>query len=252
MRSLLKFKKPQWAAEALKAIDEVLADCAEELRDCEAQARFPSRTFRELGRRGLIGMVTHEEYGGSGGGVPEYCFVLENMARRSFISPQLQVQGQLWLNDWGTAEQKQIYLPGMAGGSIVFSESISEPGAASSLKSLKTTATRQGSDWIINGRKTHINCGAESHVTLVYAMAPEGLTSFLVDTSLSGVSSRRTRPIGGCLMPTAEMTFENVRVPASAILGQPGEGLKTFLTTFERQPPRQRIRADWLCAPCTQ
>ena len=77
-----------------------------------------------------------------------------------------------------------------------------------------------------------MNLGAECDVTIVYAMAESGLTSFLVDMDTPGASSRQTDPIGLRLIPTADMLFEDVRVPASALLGPPGGGMDTFLSTF--------------------
>jgi alkylation response protein AidB-like acyl-CoA dehydrogenase len=185
-----------------------------------------------MGRHGLLGVITPEAFGGYGGDAPEYCLLAEAMARYDLVSYQIQIQGQRWLIDWGTPEQQQKYLRGLVAGSLVFSESISEPGAGSSLKSIKTTARRSNGDWIIDGAKTHINLGKESNVTLVYAMAEEGLTAFLVDTDLSGVGREHSNPLGGRLIPTADMVFDKVRIPGSATLGAPGQGLATFLSTF--------------------
>jgi len=185
-----------------------------------------------MGREGLIGVVTPTEYGGYGGDAPEYCLTTEAMARYGLVSSQIQIQGQRWLVDWGTPEQKERYLPGLIAGTLIFSESISERGAASSLKTLKATGVRSGDDWIINGEKIHINLGKESHVTLVYAMAEEGLTAFLVDTDLPGVRREHSDPLGGRMLPTADMYFEDVRIPGSTVLGAPGQGMQTFLSTF--------------------
>jgi alkylation response protein AidB-like acyl-CoA dehydrogenase len=100
------------------------------------------------------------------------------------------------------------------------------------MKLMQTTAARDGSDWILNGAKTHVNLGHQSDVTIVYAIAEEGITAFLVDTDLEGVSSSQTDPIGLRLIPTANMVFDEVRLPGSAILGEAGRGLDTFFSTF--------------------
>jgi alkylation response protein AidB-like acyl-CoA dehydrogenase len=102
----------------------------------------------------------------------------------------------------------------------------------SSLKAMKATARRDGSDWILDGQKTHVNLGHQADVMIVYAMAEEGLTSFLVDAREKGISTRQTNPIGYRLIPTAEIELDSVKVPDSALLGGPGKGLKTFLSTF--------------------
>ena len=232
MNILLQLKDPAWADQAIATVKELVAECGEELGECERIGRFPAETYRRMGARGLLGVITPTGWGGLGGDAPEYCFTTEAMCRYGLVSSQVQIQGMRWMNDWGTPEQKQKYLPGMVAGTLVFSESISEPGAGSSLKKLNTTAVRKGGDWVINGKKIHINLGAESHVTLVYAMTEEGLTSFLVDTNLAGLTRHHTDPLGYRFLPTADMIFEDVRVPDAALLGAPGEGMKTFLSTF--------------------
>lgn len=228
----LDFADKAWARPATAAIRKLAADHRRELDDAVRQGEFPRAAFEAMGRAGLLGSLTPKEYGGMGVGVAEYCHIEEDCGRYGLVSAQTQVQGQCWLRDWGTPQQKARYLPGLASGKTIFSESISEPGAASSLKNLRTTATPEKGGWVIRGEKCHINMGVESDVTLVYAMAPEGLTAFLVDTDVPTLKRRRTHPIGLRLSPTADMLFEDVRVGADAVLGQPGGGLATFLSTF--------------------
>ncbi|GAA0333672.1 3-(aryl)acrylate reductase AcdA [Sphingomonas oligophenolica] len=228
----LMLKDPLWGAAAVQSVKEISLSYRDEIVECERRGLFPKEAFREMGRRGLLGVVTPTAFGGYGGDAPEYCLTTEAMARYNLVSSQIQIQGQRWLVDWGTDEQKQKYLPGLVAGTLVFSESISERGAASSLKQLKATGRRDGDDWIINAEKIHINLGKESDVSLVYAMAEEGLTAFLVDTHLPGIRREHSNPLGGRLMPTADMYFEDVRIPGSAVLGEPGKGFATFLSTF--------------------
>jgi alkylation response protein AidB-like acyl-CoA dehydrogenase len=97
---------------------------------------------------------------------------------------------------------------------------------------MKSTAVRDGADWVLTGSKTHINLGADCDVTLFYAMADEGLTSFLVDMTLPGIRTHVTRAVGLRLIRTADVEFDNVRVPDAARLGPVGGGLQTFLSTF--------------------
>jgi alkylation response protein AidB-like acyl-CoA dehydrogenase len=230
----LRFREGEaWAARTLEELRVFAEKHRQELDRANAEGRFPAEIYAEMGARGWIGPVTPRDDGGLGGGIAEYSLICEEVARHGLVSPQIAIQGQQWLRTWGTEEQRARYLRGIARGDIIFSESISEPGAASSLKAITTSARRDGGDWILNGRKTHVNMGAQCHVTLVYAMAEdEGLTAFLVDTDLPGFRAAQTEPIGLRLVPTADMYFDDVRVPDSAILGAVGRGLDTFLTTF--------------------
>jgi alkylation response protein AidB-like acyl-CoA dehydrogenase len=194
--------------------------------------KFPRELYRELGRRGYLGPLVPAEYGGLGGGVGEYTVISEEVGRHGLVSGQIAAQGQRWLLDWGTREQRERWLRGIATGEIVFSECISEKNAGSSFKAMKSTAVRDGTDWLLSGKKTHINLGADCDVTLFYAMAPEGLTSFLVDMTLAGIRTHVTRAVGLRLIRTADVEFDDVRVPDDARLGPVGEGLQTFLSTF--------------------
>ena len=194
--------------------------------------KFPRELYRELGRLGYLGPLVPAEWGGLGGGVAEYVVIAEEVGRHGLVSGQIAAQGQRWLLDWGTEEQKEQWLRGIATGEIVFSESISEKNAGSSFKAMKSTAVRDGGDWLLSGSKTHINLGADCDVTLFYAMAEEGLTCFLVDMTLPGIRTHVTRAIGLRLIRTADVELDEVRVPDAARLGPAGEGLQTFLSTF--------------------
>jgi len=194
--------------------------------------KFPRELYRELGRRGYLGPLVPAEYGGLGGGVAEYAVIAEEVGRHGLVSGQIAAQGQRWLLEWGTDEQKQQWLRGIATGELVFSECISEKNAGSSFKAMKSTAVRDGGDWLLSGSKTHINLGADCDVTLFYAMAEEGLTCFLVDMTTPGIRTHVTRAIGLRLIRTADVEFDAVRVPDSARLGPAGAGLQTFLSTF--------------------
>src|ERR1700728_4656419 len=185
-----------------------------ELDDANRQARFPRDLYRELGKLGYLGPLVPPSYGGLGGGVPEYVVISEEVGRHGLVSGQIAAQGQRWLLDWGTDEQKDRWLRGIATGEAVFSESISEVNAGSSFKGMAATATRDGGDWLLSGAKTHVNLGADCDVTL------------------PAIETAVTDPVGLRLIRTADVIFDRVRVPHAALLGAPGGGLQTFLSTF--------------------
>lgn len=194
--------------------------------------KFPRELYREMGRLGYLGPLVPVSWGGLGGGVAEYAVISEEVGRHGLVSGQIAAQGQRWLLDWGTDEQKERWLRGIATGELVFSECISEKNAGSSFKAMTSTAVRDGGDWILTGSKTHINLGADCDVTLFYAMADQGLTCFLVEMTLPGIRTHVTRAIGLRLIRTADVVFDAVRVPDAARLGPVGGGLQTFLSTF--------------------
>lgn len=224
--------KAAWIDSTVAELEAFGLNHANELSAASRENRFPRDLYAELGALGYLGPLTPAEYGGMGGGVLEYVVIGEEVGRHHLVSGQIAAQGQRWLLDWGTNEQKDQWLKGIALGQAVFSESISEKGVGSSFKAMQATAVRDGGDWILNGSKTHVNLGADSDVTLFYAVADEGLTSFLVDMTSQGISTNVTEPVGLRMIRTADVHFDAVRVPDSARLGPAGEGLKTFLSTF--------------------
>ena len=192
----LNFSQPDWKENTVQEMADFAATHRERLDRCTRQLEFPRDLYREMGAQGWVGAVAPRAYGGSGGSVPEYCLIEEEVGRWGLVSPQISIQGQLWLLGWGSESQKERYLPGMASGNLIFCEAISEPGVGSSLKLMQTSAKRVGGVWVLDGRKTHVNLGTEADLMIVYAMAEEGLTSFLVDTETKGVTRRQTNPIG--------------------------------------------------------
>jgi alkylation response protein AidB-like acyl-CoA dehydrogenase len=228
----LDAQRSEWIDSVSADIGALAADARADLDAANRENRFPREVFAEMGRRGYCGPMVPTEWGGLGRGVREYVVINEETGRHGMVTPQVSVQGQRWLLDWGTDEQKDRWLRGIATGELIFSESISEKGAGASFKQMKATAVRDGSDWILNGSKCHVNMGADCDVTLFYAYAEEGLTSFLVDTSLRGVRTEVSDAIGSRLIRTADVHLEEVRVRDADLLGPAGAGVKTFLSTF--------------------
>ncbi|MDT4943361.1 MAG: hypothetical protein QOH14_94 [Pseudonocardiales bacterium] len=221
-----------WIDTTVAALAEFGEKHRAELDAANREGHFPRDLYAELGQMGYLGPLVPTADGGLGGGVAEYVVISEEVGRHGLVSAQIAAQGQQWLLDWGSAEQKDRWLRGIATGEQVFSESISEKYAGSSFKTMKSTAVRDRGDWLLTGNKTHVNLGADCDVTLFYAIAEEGLTSFLVDMTLPGISTHVTDPIGLRLIRTADVDFDRVRVPDAARLGPAGEGLQTFLSTF--------------------
>ena len=142
----------------------------------------------------------------------------------------------------GTEEQKQKYLPGMVSGACIGAVAMTEPGAGSDLQGVRTTAKRDGDDYVINGSKTFITNGQHCDVVVVVARTnlevsgAKGTTLFLVDADTPGFQrGRNLEKIGLHASDTSELFFEDVRVPASAILGELDQGFAVLMGELQRE-----------------
>jgi glutaryl-CoA dehydrogenase len=202
------------------------------IRDCFRDARFPSELIPELGRLGFLG-ANLEGYGCAGMSNVEYGLIMQELERgdsglRSFVS----VQGALVMYPiltYGSAEQKQQWLPKLQSGEAVGCFGLTEPGFGSNPAGMKTTARRQGECWVLNGEKTWITNGTPAHVAVVWARTVDddgSIRGFLVEKGTPGFT---TSDIHGKWSMRASVTsslaLADCRVPASAML--PGaKGLK--------------------------
>jgi alkylation response protein AidB-like acyl-CoA dehydrogenase len=178
-------------------------------------------------------MPIPEEYGGSGGSIIDCCLVNEALGeggRDGGLGLSLGAHWvigtvPIWLH--GTEEQKRRYLPGLSDGSLMGAWASTEPEAGSDSGAIKTTARRDGDDWVLNGTKIFITNGPIADVCTVLAKAPEGATAFIVDAKTNpGFKVGRELDKLGCRSsPTAEIHLDECRVPASAVLGDVGNAL---------------------------
>ncbi len=196
-----------------------------------------------LGEIGFFGLTIPEEYGGLGGDYITYCIGMEELGRadssvRGIVSVSMGLVGKVILSH-GTEEQKQQWLPGIAAGTLLGCFGLTEPDTGSDAGNLTTRAVRDGDDYVINGSKIFITNGTWADVCLVFARTggpgPKGVSAFLVPTDTPGF--RRTE-IKGKLglrgQATAELAFDDVRVPASAMLGGEGEGFKIAMYSLDK------------------
>jgi len=210
--------------------------------------RIPADIVQEIKDMGLFGMTVPQEYGGIGLSMEEeaqMCMILGNTspAFRSLIGTNNGIGSQGIVID-GTEEQKKRYLPGVATGEIIASFALTEPGAGSDAASVKTTAIRDGDDYVINGTKRFItNAPTAGVFTLMARTNPEikgagGITAFLVDADLPGISlGKPDKKMGQRGAHVCDVIFEDCRVPASAIIGgeqNEGGGFKTAMKVLDR------------------
>ncbi|GAA2821049.1 acyl-CoA dehydrogenase family protein [Kitasatospora sp. CM 4170] len=201
-----------------------------------------------LGKLGFLGLTLPEEYGGSGGDHLAYCLVLEELGRgdsavRGIVSVSLGLVGKS-INGYGTEEQKREWLPRLTSGEALGCFALTEPGTGSDAANLTTRAVRDGGDWLISGSKMFITNGTWADVALVFARTggsdPEqqghrGVTAFLVPTGLPGFTRTEIHgKLGLRGQATAELAFDDVRVPDSARLGEVGKGFTVAMAALAK------------------
>ncbi len=188
--------------------------------------------WRKLAAHGIAGMPIPEEYGGQGASIIDCCLVNEALSRGGHDGGFNLSLGAHWVIGavpiWlhGSEELKRRWLPGLCDGSLIGAWASTEPESGSDAGSFKTTATRDGDDFLLNGTKIFITNGPIADVCNVLARTDKGPTVFCVDTTTPGfVVGRELDKLGCRSSPTAEIHLQDCRVPASSILGVEGEAL---------------------------
>ena len=190
--------------------------------------------FVTAGKYGLIGFNMPEEYGGGGSDDFRFNAVIdEEIARYGGPAPSLSLQNDVvgpYFIRLCTEDQKHRWLPGIASGETIVAIAMTEPGAGSDLAGIRTSAVRDGDDWIVNGAKTFISSGINSDLVIVVTRTdPEaghkGFTLLVVERDMPGFTrGRKLDKMGLHAQDTSELNFENVRVPSKNVLGEQGRG----------------------------
>ncbi|MET7534959.1 acyl-CoA dehydrogenase family protein [Streptomyces sp. NPDC005507] len=199
---------------------------------------------KKLGDVGFLGLTIDERYGGSGGDHLAYCLVTEELGRgdssvRGIVSVSLGLVTKT-IQSYGTEEQKREWLPRLTAGEVLGCFGLTEPGTGSDAGSLTTRAVRDGDDYVINGSKMFITNGTWADVVLLFARSTDapghkGVTAFLVPTDTPGLTRRTIHgKLGLRGQATAELVLEDVRVPASAMLGPEGKGFSVAMSALAK------------------
>ena len=214
------------------------------------EERQVDRAFWNLaGEAGLLCPTVPEAYGGPGLDFRYNAVVTEELAYTG-SSASLPLQSDIiadYFVRFGTEEQKKAYLPGMVSGELVAAIAMTEPGAGSDLKAIRTTARRDGGDYVINGSKTYISSGQHCDFVIVAAKTdPEagarGISLLIVDADAKGFAKgRKLDKIGQHSADTSELFFDDVRVPASNVLGEIGEGFVQIMELLPQERLSQAI-----------
>jgi alkylation response protein AidB-like acyl-CoA dehydrogenase len=200
----------------------------------EADRLIDRSAFTAAGKYGLIGFNMPEEYGGGGSDDFRFNAVIdEEIARYGGPAPSLSLQNDVvgpYFKHLANEEQHQRWMPGIASGELILAVAMTEPGAGSDLAGIRTSAVRDGDDWLVNGSKTFISSGLNCDLVVVVCRTdPEaghkGFTLLVVERDMPGFNrGRKLDKMGLHAQDTAELHFEDVRVPAANVLGKEGRG----------------------------
>ena len=220
--------------------EEVVAPRA---REIDESGEFPLDFFKQAAELGLGGVAVPEEYGGAGMDNLSYCLVIEEVSRACASSGViLSVNNSLVcdpLLKFGNEEQKRDYLTPLASGKKLGCFALTEPGAGSDAGALRTTARRDGDDYVLNGNKVFITNGTHADLALVFATVDlakkhRGITAFIVPVDTPGFSrGSHEYKLGVNASGTTELAFQDMRVPAAQRIGEEGDGFKIAMATLD-------------------
>jgi butyryl-CoA dehydrogenase len=209
----------------------------------DEKQEFPVQVFKEMGKLGLMGVLVPEEFGGSGLSYLEYVEVIQEIAKVcGSIGLSLAAHNSLCTGhvlQFGTDEQKKKYLPKLATAEWIGAWGLTEPNTGSDAANMKTTAVKEGNEWIINGTKSWITHGKTGNLAVVVARTGEPRTSdnstaFVVERGTKGFTGgKKENKLGMRASETAEMIFDNCRVPDANRLGEVGDGFKQALKVLD-------------------
>ena len=222
------------------AENEVLPLAAE----LDREHRSPIETMRKLGQVGLLGVCFPQEYGGMGAGETGYCILVEELScacASTVVNVGTHIGiGSMAIHLGGNDEQKRKYLTPLARGEKFAAFGLTEANAGSDAANIRTRAVREGDSWILDGGKVFMSNGGYADIIVVMAVtdpalgARGGVTAFIVETDWEGFSvAREEDKMGIRGTSTAELVFEELRVPHENVLGNVGEGFVTFMESLD-------------------
>ena len=205
-----------------------------DMRQWDEEQYLPLDLFRQLGEQGLMGMIVPVAYGGAGLGYREYVTAIVELSRvDGSVGLSMAAHNSLCTNHilmFGNEDQKQTYLPRLATGEWLGAWGLTEPNTGSDAGNMRTTAVREGDGWVLNGAKNFITHGKSGNVAVVIARTGEpntsqNATAFIVERGTPGFSGgRKEDKLGMRASETAEMLFQDCRIPDSQRLGEVGDG----------------------------
>jgi butyryl-CoA dehydrogenase len=211
--------------------------------ELDREGRFPREIIAKLGELGFMGIMVPEEYGGSGFDCLTYVIALEEIAVSCASTAIIMSVNNSLVCDpilaFASESQKRSYLPELSSGKRLGCFALSEPEAGSDPASMRTSALKKGKSYIINGTKSWITNGAEADTVILFAATDpskkhHGISAFIIDMDTPGVKvGKLEHKLGIKASSTAQLFFEDCKVPDSAILGEEGDGFKIAMSTLD-------------------
>lgn len=210
----------------------------------EQDHNVPKEAWLKMGEKGFLCSWVAEEYGGPGAGFEYSVIIAEEINRRDLVGFMSSLHSSIivpYIDTFGTEEQKKKWLPGCVTGEIITAIAMTEPGAGSDLAALRATAIKDGDHYIINGQKTFISNGLCSNLVIVAVKTDasagyKGISLICVEEGAPGFSrGRRLEKMGLHAADTAELVFEDCRVPVANLLGQEGKGFYYMMQKLQRE-----------------
>ncbi|WP_373006780.1 acyl-CoA dehydrogenase family protein [Hyphomonas sp.] len=224
-------------------------ECAPHVPAWRKAGVVPREIWTKAGEMGLLCASVPEEYGGAGGDFRHEAIIIEQQQWKGVDGFGITLHNAIiapYITAFGTEEQKRRWLPRMASGELVTAIAMTEPGAGSDLQNIKTTAIKDGDGYVINGSKTFISNGQTANLVLVCAktdptQGAKGISILCVETEeVEGFErGRNLEKVGQHAADTSELFFNDVKVPASALLG--GEAGKGFIQLMQKLPQERHV-----------
>ena len=210
----------------------------------EETGMVPREVLRRMGQAGLLGLMYEGQYGGGEGDALTNLVFAEALSQSTFAGFIITVlvhtdMASPHLHHAGTPAQKARYLPGVTSGELITAVGISEPGAGSDVAGIRTHARREGDEWVINGTKMFITNGVHANLYFVAAKTGPGrrdMSIFIVEKGTPGFTvGRALKKTGWLSSDTAELIFDNVRIPAGNLLGEENKGFYSVMQNFQTE-----------------